>query len=456
MIMKGYMLPHPPIILPEIGKGEESKCLKTLDAYHQAANEIQSLKPDTIIICSPHALLYSDWFNISSGSEAWGDFSTYHCPQVIEHVNYDTTFIETFEHLIPADFPAGTAYDREPMLDHGTMVPLYFLKDLLPKTKIVRVSLSGLSLPQHYQFGMYLARTAERLKRRVVVIASGDLSHCQKKDGPYGYRAEGVMYDEKIMHTMGTGSFGELFTYEPSFLQAAMECGHRSFTIMAGMFDRISVETKVYSHEAPFGVGYGIISFTPIKKDDSRAFLDKYERAEILEYEQRYKKADEYAKLAYETVNAYVLHKPLPSPSCALSNKAAVFVSIHKYGALRGCIGTLAPCEETVGEEIIRNAISACSKDPRFKPITTDELLYLSISVDVLSEPYPVFSINDLDCKKYGVICSTRDGRRGVLLPDIDGVDTVEEQLDIACQKGSIDRINEDVLMQRFEVIRHV
>ncbi len=141
---------------------------------------------------------------------------------------------------------------------------------------------------------MYLARTAERLKRRVVVIASGDLSHCQKKDGPYGYRAEGVMYDEKIMHTMGTGSFGELFTYEPSFLQAVMECGHRSFTIMAGMFDRISVETKVYSHEAPFGVGYGIISFTPIKKDDSRAFLDKYERAEILEYEQRYKKADEY------------------------------------------------------------------------------------------------------------------------------------------------------------------
>ena len=456
MIMKGYMMPHPPIIAKEIGKGEENKCQATLEGYYRAANEIRDLQPDTIIIISPHALLYKDWFNISAGTDAWGDFSSFHCPELKIHVRYDETFTTNLKNVIPGDFPVGTEYDREPMLDHGTMIPLYFLQDLLPKVKIVRVSLSGLSLMQHYRLGMYLTQTSQRLGRRTVVIASGDLSHCQKQDGPYGFRQEGPEYDKKIMHTMSTASFEELFSYPPSFLQAAMECGHRSFTIMAGMFDRTAVKSEVYSHEAPFGVGYGIASFTPLGHDESRAFLDRYRKEQETAYKQRYEAADVYARLAYDTINAYILHKPLPTVPLSLHEPAAVFVSIHKLGVLRGCIGTLSPCEACVGEEIIRNAISACTKDPRFPSINPVELPYLTIHVDVLSDPVQVFDITKLDHRKYGVICSTRDGRRGVLLPDIEGVESVQEQLDIACRKGGIDRISEDVMIQRFEVVRHV
>ena len=103
----------------------------------------------------------------------------------------------------------------------------------------------------------------------------------------------------------------------------------------------------------------------------------------------------------------------------------------------------------------MHNAIEACSRDPRFTPVEEDELPYLSISVDVLSKPESC-EMRDLDVKKYGVICSTRDGRRGLLLPDLDGVDSVKQQVQIACKKGGIDPDSDHVLLQRFTVTRHV
>ena len=114
------------------------------------------------------------------------------------------------------------------------------------------------------------------------------------------------------------------------------------------------------------------------------------------------------------------------------------------------------PTRTNAAEEIIHNAISACSKDPRFEPITEDELPYLDLSVDVLSELEPIKDRSQLDVKKYGVICSTRDGRQGLLLPNLDGVDSVDQQISIACSKGDIDPEEDEVNLTRFEVVRHV
>lgn len=455
MIIKTYMVPHPPIAIPEIGKGEETKCASTVHSFQTIAKEIANLKPDTIIITSPHATMYRDYFDISGGERAYGDLSQFRCNVSME-VNYDTAFIDCLKHCLPDNFPSGDEYNRDVMLDHGTMVPLYFIEKEYKDFKLVRIGLSGLSLPMHYALGMDIQKAAEQMDKKVVFIASGDLAHCQKEDGPYGYHKEGPEYDEQIMKTMGNAAFGELFDYSPAFLDAAMECGHRSFVIMAGALDGIEVSTHVYSHEAPFGVGYGFVSFTPTGKDENRHFLSLYEKHEKEKIEEKKQTKDPYVQLAYAAVEAWVKERTIIQAPVAMQERAGVFVSIHEHGQLRGCIGTITPCYNNIAQEIIHNAISACSKDPRFNPITEEELPYLEISVDVLGQPERIQSMTELNPKQYGVICSTPDGRRGLLLPDLEGVDTAEQQVEIACHKGGINKDYDEVILERFEVIRHV
>lgn len=134
-------------------------------------------------------------------------------------------------------------------------------------------------------------------------------------------------------------------------------------------------------------------------------------------------------------------------------NPAGCFVSIHAHGSLRGCIGTILPTKETVAAEIIRNAVSASTEDPRFDAVRSEELEELDISVDILSEPEPVRSTDELDPEKYGVIV-TSGIRRGLLLPALDGVDTVYDQLAIARRKGGI-APDEQCAIQRFTVVRY-
>ena len=136
-----------------------------------------------------------------------------------------------------------------------------------------------------------------------------------------------------------------------------------------------------------------------------------------------------------------------------LNERAGAFVSIKKLGALRGCIGTIAPACSNLAKEIIANAISACSCDPRFPPVASDELRDLTVSVDVLDKATPVDSISELDVKRYGVIVS-KGFRRGLLLPNLEGVDTVAEQLHIALSKAGI-HPSEHYDIERFEVVRH-
>ena len=142
-------------------------------------------------------------------------------------------------------------------------------------------------------------------------------------------------------------------------------------------------------------------------------------------------------------------------PSELFSTRSGAFVSLKKDGHLRGCIGTIVPTCDSLAEEICANAISAGCRDPRFNPVEAAELDELVYDVDVLSEPEDIAGPEELDPKRYGVIVSC-GGRRGLLLPDLDGVDTVEEQVRIAAQKGGIDPTEPDVTYQRFTVTRHV
>lgn len=171
---------------------------------------------------------------------------------------------------------------------------------------------------------------------------------------------------------------------------------------------------------------------------------------------------DPCVELARLTITHFVTHghppKEVPEAirSALQGQRAATFVSLHgSDGALRGCKGTLQPWHASLMEEIISNAISACARDPRFTAVREEELPDLAIHVDVLSPMEPIQSIFELDVKRYGVLVSTPDGRRGVLLPDLESITTPEEQVDIACRKAGINPKLEAFRMERFTTVRH-
>ena len=466
-ILAGFMVPHPPMIVPAVGRGSEKQVEKTTRAYEQVAEEIAALQPDTIIITSPHATMYADYFHISPEKGARGDFGQFRARQESFQVDYDMELTALISALArEKGFPAGVMGERDKKLDHGTMVPLYFIRKAYPAVdaqtrvcRIVRIGLSGLPLTEHYRLGQMIREAVDTLGRRAVFVASGDLSHKLQSYGPYGYAAEGPQYDERIMDVCSRAAFGELFDFEESFCEKAAECGHRSFVIMAGAFDGLAVKAAQLSHEDVTGVGYGICTFYPGEPDEGRHFLAQYLVKASEKLSAARAQEDPYVQLARKTVEMYVRDRVKPEvpaglPPEMLSTRAGAFVSIHEHGKLRGCIGTIAPVRNCVAQEIIDNAVSASTRDPRFDPITADELEWLEISVDVLGEAEPIASPAELDVKRYGVIV-TKGTKRGLLLPDLDGVDTVEQQIAIAKSKAGIADWDKKVQLERFEVVRH-
>ena len=430
-ILGSFMVPHPPMIVEEIGKERIEDIKLTLNSYLEVAKTIGQLKPDTIIISSPHAPFYRDYFYLPNEKDAIGSFSLFGAPEVKFNQKYDVDLIKEIERISKEkNFPCGRI-DSNDSLDHGTMVPLYFINKYLSDYNLVVVGLCGISLEANYEMGKIIKEAVSKLDRNVVYIASGDLSHKLQEYGPYGFIEEGPLYDKKIMEVMSNARFNELLDFDLDFLDKAAECGHRSFIMMSGFLEGTKVTPKFYSHEDITGVGYGICSYLPV---------------------------DPYIELAKNTINTYIKEKkiielPKDTSKELLEKRTGVFVSIHKKGYLRGCIGTILPVTKCVGEEIINNAISAATHDPRFNPVKEEELGDLEINVDVLTTPEDIKNSSELDPKKYGVIV-TSGYKRGVLLPDLEGVDTIDEQISIAKEKAGIND-NEEIKLQRFEVIRH-
>ena len=465
-IAGAVMVPHPPLIIPDVGHGEEKGIQATIDAYQKASEFVLSLQPDTIVISSPHSIMYRDYFHISPGNAAAGNFGQFRAPLVQISAVYDSELRDAICKAADAKgFPAGDLGERDPALDHATMIPLYFLQEAAKDSspfRILRIGLSGLPLPMHYELGQMVEEAAESLDRRIVWIASGDLSHKLKDDGPYGFSKDGPVYDRRIMKVMGSAAFEELFGFDESFLESAAECGHRSFVEMAGALDGRAVTPQMLSHEGPFGVGYGVCTFTVGARDGWRHFLKNWEEREAAALLEKRKSEDSYVQLARASVEAYVRNREkltpektgIDLPSGMLTVRAGAFVSIHENGQLRGCIGTISAVQENIAEEIIENAISASTRDPRFSPIRTDELPYLEITVDILSPAEKISSPDELDVKRYGVIV-TKGMKRGLLLPNLNGVDTIPQQIAIAKQKAGIAADDDNIELQRFEVVRH-
>ena len=177
-ILAGFMVPHPPMIVPEVGRGSEEQIEETTAAYERVADEIASLQPETIIITSPHSIMYADYFHISPGAGAGGSFAGFRAPGVTFNEEYDEELAEEICRLADEeDFPAGFLGERDRSLDHGTMVPLYFIRKKYDGGRIIRIGLSGQPLIDHYRFGEIIQTAVRNTGRRTVIVASGDLSH---------------------------------------------------------------------------------------------------------------------------------------------------------------------------------------------------------------------------------------------------------------------------------------
>ena len=334
-----------------------------------------------------------------------------------------------------------------------------------------------------------MAGTATALGRATVLIASGDLSHKLKADGPYGFAPEGPVFDARIAEIFSSGDLDGLFAFDEGFCEAAAECGLRSFQIMAGALEaeaagvdgacNVAGDDGVFGHEllsceGPFGVGYAVAAFERqgastkacvFEEDEDAAAAagvdgtadDRHgERADVTGAEQD---VDPYVALARASVEGFVrTGRPIPRPDVLadelLTERAGVFVSLREDGELRGCIGTIGPTEPCVADEIIQNGVSACSRDPRFPVVRPEELDFLEYSVDVLFPAEPVEDESELDPARYGVIVS-KGWRRGLLLPNLEGVDTVAQQVGIAKRKAGIGLGETGVQLERFEVVRH-
>ena len=450
-------VPHPPIILPQVGCGEEAKIEVTSKAFRAAMEEVARHQPETVVVISPHAPLYADWFHFSPGTGAKGNFASFDAPELEVEARYDTDLVAAMsQEAKKLSLPAGADKEGEEVLDHGTMIPLVFLQQVYSGFKVVRVGLSGLDYHRHYQLGQCIAAAAGT--KRVAVIASGDLSHKLKQDGPYGFAPQGPVLDKAITSALSTGDFNALMDIAPRLAGQGAECGLRSFIVMAGALDGCRVEAKLLSYQDTFGVGYAVATFLPGAPDESRQFLEIRMDAAEKDRLARRQKEDAFVTLARNTIESYVIKGktaavPQDLPPALVAERAGVFVSLHKGGELRGCIGTISPTTASVAEEIVQNAVSAATKDPRFPPVRPEELDLLEINVDVLGPPEKIKSEEQLDPQRYGVIVS-RGIRRGLLLPDLEGVDTVRQQVEIARHKAGIP-FSEPVQLERFIVVRH-
>lgn len=261
-IQAAYVVPHPPLIVPSVGRGEEREIADTVAAYEEVARRVLGHAPDVLVVVSPHAPLYRDHFYISSAPISVGSLARFGAPQEKMQVRNDVDFQRLLaEHIESKGIYTVRSGESMGNLDHASFIPLYFLRDFLPNTKLVRIGLSGLSDDAHKMVGEQIASVAKCLNRKVVVMASGDLSHKLAADGPYGFSAAGPAFDEKVTDILGRGALDELFALDDRLCEDAAECGLRSFKIMAGALGSVEFTSDLLSYEGPFGVGYGVAAF---------------------------------------------------------------------------------------------------------------------------------------------------------------------------------------------------
>ncbi|MDR3599771.1 MAG: AmmeMemoRadiSam system protein A [Desulfosporosinus sp.] len=410
-------VPHPPILVPEIGQGEERKCQASLDAYREISSRLVRADVETVILVSPHAPLAKDGITFSTEEVVQGNFAQFGAAHLSFSFACDARALSQFQKDLSGVIPMQRS------LDHGALVPLYFLKKAGWNGKVV---LFGMPLEGPEEYGRRMGQILDKLPGRYALVASGDLSHRLKADGPYGFDSAGPEFDQAVLRALQRDP-KKLLGLSIDLVERAGECGYRSLRLALAAKEGAP---EVLSYEGPFGVGYLV--------------AELYHSSPLPLWARR------CLKSYLNNEDSSLLRFP---DSSEFAERRGCFVTLKQKGQLRGCIGTTEPWQENLALEIQHNALAAGTQDPRFRPVQAEELATITFTVDVLGELEKIGGPDDLDPWRYGVV--VRQGRKsGLLLPHLEGVDTVSDQISIAKQKAGISS-EEAVELWRFEVKRH-
>lgn len=462
MISYGMLSPHPPVLINEIGGVRTQVLQATLTNMHQVCGELLATEPDCIVFLTPHGNVFRDCFSYLRMEKLDGNLADFGQRNIGASLSNDWDMISLVSELAPQkgiEFIGITTeiadhHNLNGRLDHGILVPLYFLQQAgMKELPILAISIGMLDKQELYTFGKIIREASDRLGKKVAVVASGDMSHALKEEGPYRFHPDGPRFDQALKQALSEGDFAAVLQIPVEIRENARECGYPSLLVLLGAMDGFKPAQMQLSYEGPFGVGYLTAGFKP--GEETEGLLAGLEVQQQAVMAVRRAQESPIVRWARMNLESSVLHGSKPQLAEDMAylemKQAAAFVSIKKSGQLRGCIGTFLPSYMNLADEVAHNALAAGLKDPRFSPVTGKELAELEYSVDVLGRPEPCCR-EELDPKKFGVIV-TSGHRRGLLLPDLEGVDTVEEQLQIACQKAGISP-REKYEIQRFEVQR--
>lgn len=447
--------PHPPIMVPEVGREAIAEVRGSIEAMRELTERIIESGAETVVLVSPHAPLEARAFVAYQDAQLYGDFANFRAPETRVEAPLDEELLNAISHAASAqDYEVFGIRDHN--LDHGTAVPLYFLQRNGWRGRVVALGYSFLSNEDHLRFGSCIKRAAEEAGRAVAFVASGDLSHRLKPEAPAGYYPQAYLFDEEVVAAIRDAQPERIININQDLRKLAGECGYRSMLIALGVTENVSQDYEVLHYEAPFGVGYMVAQIVREPLAAKNKTSDQDELGVEKQTEQQ--GAQELIALARRAIETFVregrvIEKP-SSPDAMLKQRAACFVSIKTFdGDLRGCIGTIEPVKDSLAEELIANAVSSATRDPRFPPVAPEELSHLRYSVDVLSNPEPA-EFEELDPKVYGVIVEDASGkRRGLLLPDLQGVETASQQVEIAARKAGI-KPGTSLKFSRFRVER--
>lgn len=263
-ILSAYVLPHAPVIIPEIGQGREKDIALTQKAYTTIAADVAEKKPDTVIILTPHGVSLANALCITVLETLEGDFRNFARKDIGIVCENDLPLVrgivnlarEKAFSLVELDEKAMHRYELYPVLDHGSMVPLYFVHKSYPKFKLVHISIGFIEKAALVEFGGFIRQAVQQGNSDCVLIASGDLSHKLAASGPYGYSKAGKLFDERVVEILKSGKLLEFRTMDEKMVADSAQCGLRSFITLVASMNEEYLKTAVLSYEAPFGVGY--------------------------------------------------------------------------------------------------------------------------------------------------------------------------------------------------------
>ncbi len=271
IIMAG-LSPHPPLIIPEIGGSRREEVSTTIKSLEELSREVVEKKPDLLITISPHGPVFTDAISILDLDELEGNFEDFGCPGVHLKAKSNPVFIRKLaENSQVNDIEVITLssadlenYNYPPRLDHGVLVPLYFLQEVGFDVPIVPITMGLLGYHKLYHFGKVIQKTLEDEGIEAIIIASGDLSHRLKPGAPAGFNPHGKEFDEKLINLLKKGKYRKILDIDPVLIEKAGECGLRPIIIMLGSIEGLNFKAELKSYEGPFGVGYGVIGFYPV------------------------------------------------------------------------------------------------------------------------------------------------------------------------------------------------